>query len=142
MLEIIREAALGQLIRFVSGKRLLRYPEEEPGFEPVFEHAAPPKNIDETTPGSRSLSTASEKESAIDPENKQQQNETLSSTPALTAVQTQKDHDLEENGDAMNIEKTLSTQGKIVVTWYGPDDPANPQNWTVNKKNYITFLIW
>ena len=135
MKEIIREAALGQIIRLVSGNRFLRYPEEEPGFEPVFENASPLEPTTEKAPGSQTPSVSSEKEEA------QREHQQSSRPPSLAAVQTQRDHDAEANGP-MGIEKTLSSQGKIVVTWYGPHDPANPQNWSINKKNYITFLIW
>jgi DHA1 family multidrug resistance protein-like MFS transporter len=37
MKELIREAALGQIIRFFSRNRLLKYPEEEEGFQIPFE---------------------------------------------------------------------------------------------------------
>ena len=40
MKELIREAALGQIIRFVSGNRMLRYPEEEPSFQIPYERVA------------------------------------------------------------------------------------------------------
>ena len=142
MKDIIREAALGQVIRFVSGRRLFRYPEEEPGFVPVFEDvnkdASNNNNVTEKEKkleGSQSPSVTSE--------NKLQENENENEN--LAAVQTQKEQDIEAEGGntgTMTLEQTLSTQGKIVVTWYGSDDPANPQNWTTNKKNYILFLIW
>lgn len=41
MADIIRDSALGQIIRFASGKRYLKYAEEKDGFEfptPVVEH--------------------------------------------------------------------------------------------------------
>lgn len=37
MKEIIRESPFGQILRLVSGNRLLRYPEEEPGYQIPFE---------------------------------------------------------------------------------------------------------
>ena len=40
MTDILRESALGQIIRFVSRDKLLRYPEEEPGFKIPWEEAA------------------------------------------------------------------------------------------------------
>jgi DHA1 family multidrug resistance protein-like MFS transporter len=40
MKELIREAALGQIIRLVSRNRLLKYPEEEEGFQIPFERLA------------------------------------------------------------------------------------------------------
>lgn len=47
MKEIIREAALGQLLRLVSGNRLFRYPEEEPGFQIPFDRLAQQQKLDE-----------------------------------------------------------------------------------------------
>ena len=144
MREIIREAALGQVIRWVSGDRFFRYPEEEPGFEPVFETEPAPDNKknsnEQNLQGSQTPSETSEKDGVPDLE-KQQQKDTSSRPSSLAAVPTQREHDVEAGG-TVPIEHKLSTQGKIVVTWYGPNDPANPQNWSIHKKNYITFLIW
>jgi DHA1 family multidrug resistance protein-like MFS transporter len=47
MKELIREAALGQIIRFVSGNRLLRYPEEEPDFQIPFERIVHQRKLSE-----------------------------------------------------------------------------------------------
>jgi DHA1 family multidrug resistance protein-like MFS transporter len=32
--------------------------------------------------------------------------------------------------------------GTILVDWYDTDDPANPQNWSLRKKGFVTFQIW
>jgi len=37
MKELIRESALGQLLRLATGQRIFRYPEERPGFEIPYE---------------------------------------------------------------------------------------------------------
>ena len=145
MKEIIREAALGQTLRFLSGNKLFRYPEEEPDFVPVFEALSAPdqnhtSNDEEKLRGSQSPSVVSEKDGNPDLE-KQQQKESPSRPSSLAAVQTQQEQDVNA-ASGLSIEQTLSSQGKIIVTWYGPNDPANPQNWSINKKNYITFLIW
>jgi len=29
----------------------------------------------------------------------------------------------------------------IIVTWYGDDDPANPQNWSLVKKSWVLFVV-
>lgn len=105
-----------------------------PVFEPL---SAPDQNHssnDEKLRGSQSPSVVSDLE-------KQQQKESPSRPSSLAAVQTQREQDVNAAG-GLSIEQTLSSQGKIIVTWYGPNDPANPQNWSINKKNYITFLIW
>lgn len=37
-------------------------------------------------------------------------------------------------------------EGKIsanhLVTWSGPDDPSNPQNWPMWQKVLVTFILW
>ena len=39
MLDLIREAPLGQVIRYLSGNRLFQYPEEKSGFELPVQYA-------------------------------------------------------------------------------------------------------
>jgi DHA1 family multidrug resistance protein-like MFS transporter len=36
-MDTLREASFGQIVRLISGKRLFRYPEEQPGFQIPFE---------------------------------------------------------------------------------------------------------
>jgi DHA1 family multidrug resistance protein-like MFS transporter len=59
MKEIIREAALGQIIRFISGNRLLRYPEEEPGFQIPFERLTQKRKLSEINEQISAVSEAS-----------------------------------------------------------------------------------
>jgi DHA1 family multidrug resistance protein-like MFS transporter len=57
MTDLLREAPLGQLIRFVSGNRLLRYPEELPGFELPSTYSAVLNSADrEESAASRTIS--------------------------------------------------------------------------------------
>jgi hypothetical protein len=35
-----------------------------------------------------------------------------------------------------------STDGRILVDWYTTDDDKNPQNWSLRKKVFVSFLIW
>ena len=77
MKEIIREAALGQIIRFVSGNRLLRYPEEEPGYQIPFERLMREQKIAEINkenddasdeqPGTEEVEKAEPEEEKFDP---------------------------------------------------------------------------
>ena len=39
------------------------------------------------------------------------------------------------------IVPTITSDGAILVDWYGPDDPANPQNWTLGRKFFIALQI-
>ena len=67
---------------------------------------------------------------------------------ALEKVHTRKD--LEEAYTTATLEKgpTLPIipekldDGTILVDWYDTDDPENPQNWSTNKKYFVTFQIW
>lgn len=36
---------------------------------------------------------------------------------------------------------TLDDKGCILVTWYSDNDPANPQNWSLKKKVWVSFVI-
>lgn len=35
----------------------------------------------------------------------------------------------------------LAPDGTVLVTWYGEDDPANPQNWSRGKKIWTAFVV-
>lgn len=92
MKELIREAALGQIIRFVSRKRLFKYPEEEEGFQIPFErlkHEAKLSRINEDAD--------SDKQEDITPATEEFEN--------IDHVLTQ-----EDKGDNFDIEKSV-TQG-------------------------------
>lgn len=90
MKELIREAALGQIIRYASRNRLLKYPEEEEGFQIPFErmtHEAKLARINEDA--------NSDKQVDITPASEEYEN--------IEHVLTQ-----EDKGDDFDIEKTGS----------------------------------
>lgn len=60
MLDIIREAPLGQVIRFISRNKFLRYPEQNPDFELPAQYVALLK--------SEKGSHQTEKDSTVQPE--------------------------------------------------------------------------
>jgi DHA1 family multidrug resistance protein-like MFS transporter len=35
----------------------------------------------------------------------------------------------------------LTADGHILVDWYGPKDPANPQNWSNGRQNFVCMII-
>ena len=47
-----------------------------------------------------------------------------------------------EKGPTMPIIPETLEDGTILVDWYDTDDQENPQNWSLKKKNFITFQIW
>lgn len=47
-----------------------------------------------------------------------------------------------EKGPTMPIIPETLEDGTILVDWYDTDDQENPQNWSLRKKNFVTFQIW
>ena len=49
------------------------------------------------------------------------------------------------NSNEEDEEQALGLEGDDddpnIVTWYGPNDPENPQNWSMIKKLHVTFCI-
>lgn len=92
MKELIREAALGQIIRFVSRNRLLKYPEEEEGFQIPFE-----RMTNEVKLAKINEDADSDKQEDVTPATEEEEN--------IDRVLTQKD-----KGDDFDIEK-VGSQG-------------------------------
>lgn len=44
----------------------------------------------------------------------------------------------EDEEDHTNPKIVLSERDPNIVTWYGPHDPANPRNWSLVKKCFVT----
>lgn len=113
---------MGQLIYHLSGRKVLKYPEERQGFVipdrylrpkedsptsgDTTRHARPPNSPDFELSGPRSDET---RPAAL------QERPEASNDETLTAVGSR-----ERVGEEGNV---------IVVDWYGDDDPENPQNW-------------
>lgn len=54
-----------------------------------------------------------------------------------TSIDTEKQHVVVNDG----LVKVQDPSDPNVVDWDGPDDPANPQNWTSKKKWINTGLL-
>ncbi|KFY84390.1 hypothetical protein V500_09353 [Pseudogymnoascus sp. VKM F-4518 (FW-2643)] len=154
MSDLIREAPLGQFLRWVTKNRLFPYPEELPGFE---------------LPESYNAVLRSEKEIERPVSRRQQKNETGSQSDDLQSTP-----DSDSFNQDIELQRTLSRQdtrqftqerleteiqdaiervaskpiypiktadGLVLVDWYSTDDPANPQNWSMGKKSWVGFLI-
>ena len=157
MRDIIREAPLGHLIRFLSKNHLLRYPEEEPGFELPVTWIAQLKSTEtdgKNTPLSQSSSySPRQNDIAVQPRSWNNEDPELAnlekSDTAITA------HTMPYTNERMQAERTLemgrtkslpivpqkTADDKILVDWYTTDDPANPQNWTTSKKSFVVFML-
>ncbi|KAK5706371.1 hypothetical protein LTR97_001359 [Elasticomyces elasticus] len=143
MTDLIREAPLGQLMRFISRNKLFQYPEEQPGFVLPLQYAvrrSSEKGADHGSSADLSVheSDGIEKaESFLGP-----------ATPLgkefddLGMTRTKSKHySLPYSSDRVDAEKQLDLErtqtlpiipqvtidGIILVDWYTTDDPANPR---------------
>ncbi|KIW19124.1 hypothetical protein PV08_03416 [Exophiala spinifera] len=132
MLDTIRDAPLGQLIRLVTNNRVLLYPDEKPGFtlpkvapespgEPEPDNSGRP-NTDEEAAGRLSLERQVSR--------------------VFTPERLELDQQLElEKTKSIPISLHKTADGTVLVDWYTTDDPENPQNWSRGKKRFVLIQI-
>lgn len=132
MSDFIRNTTLGVMIRFVTRNTHLQYPEERRDFELPESYVKAVEAAQQRFPAARdaspdcaSLKTSASTEPTLDP-----------------AMQERKIVQLEVP-DVINhqTQPTLLADGTILVDWYNPTDPANPQNWTSRKKALVSAII-
>lgn len=158
MVGLIREAPLGQVLRFITRNRVLKYPEELPEFELpetykalVSSSSNSPKalhtvsNERTSRPSSSSAATrASEFEkSGLEEKEITQPGPYSQDAEDLMLSRTKSRHEtvpytedrLEaeagiaiERTQTMSIAPQKTVDGNILVDWYTTDDPENPQN--------------
>lgn len=171
MSDLIREAPLGQLLRYVTKNRLFPYPEELPGYEipeaykaalkpegepaesPLSQEPESPLSQDaespltQEQPNEKTVSQSHEENATPDPEPYHQDMErqsTLSSQTTRQLTQERLDSDIQDAAErttSKSICPTKTADGIVLVDWYSTDDPANPQNWSVGKKSWVGFVI-
>ncbi|KIW27191.1 uncharacterized protein PV07_06953 [Cladophialophora immunda] len=170
MSALLRDAPVGQVVRFVTRNKYFQYPEERSDFvlpDSYQSHklgAATPtqpvlpvpedieKRIEEDSDDAHSLSAA---RTAADGESVALSDRTLSkimTRPELSQVNTRAD--LEQAYSNATRQETLKNQvsrpiapqvtsdGTILVDWYATDDPENPQNWSRGKKTIVVLQIY
>ena len=94
---------VGQVLRIVSGRRVLLFPEEKPDF--IIPERYRPKEKRRQSEGVPRNTSEPQRQAAQDSN--------------VTVV----DEDPSPNHDDQDEEDPN------IVTWYGPDDAENPQNW-------------
>lgn len=142
MSNLFRDAPLGQIIRFVTRNRYLKYPEEEPDFKLPKSYV---KAIQAAQEGSKSVRDESQYP--------------IPSNDRKDSVSTKLADDTSARSDASMDpavqEKTIGEDdvakdptmpkrlddGTILVDWYGPTDLANPHNWTSGEKIVVVTII-
>lgn len=166
MSELIRDTPIGQIIRLVTGNKMLQYPEERSDFK------LPETWLATLNSDSKETSTVKEKEkqnlssasSTSGPDDEESQvkkpripeipEDTAPYTATLTRTKSRAETvpNTEERYevDAIHeIEKTKSipiaprktADGAVLVDWYTTDDAENPQNWSNTRRAMISVII-
>jgi DHA1 family multidrug resistance protein-like MFS transporter len=154
MADLIREAPIGQIIRFLTRNRHLQYPEEKPDFQCPSCYSNPDAPPDTSLP----VSSSSIIPNSVGDEEKVTHRRTLSNAsangttlePILSRVRTLQYTEQRLDDETLQAaERAISRpvipsrldDGTILVDWYTTDDPANPQNWSSKKRGFVSLLI-
>ncbi|OCT49902.1 Caffeine resistance protein 5 [Cladophialophora carrionii] len=166
MLDIVRDAPVGQFLRWITKNRILLYPEEKEGFVPPrLDSGAPLEGAAPDLEQSGSESEEPEKpvlERAKDDAQKMEPAEGSSTPPLMTrddedplslTISRQRSLPWTRNrlslDQQLGLEKTKSkpisltksADGIILVDWYTTNDPDNPQNWSQGKKMFVLVQV-
>lgn len=147
MADTIRDAPIGQVIRWVTGNKYFQYPEEMPGFELPLAYSTA-MNSNEKPNSSGVSRTSSNKRNTSEMSNDDPKvlslvrTKSRGDTANFTEDRLEIDQELAlERTKSIPILPTKTADGNILVDWYTTDDPANPQNWSKLKRGLIAFLI-
>lgn len=151
MAELFRDTVAGQLLRLITGRRILQYPEErDPSIWQKYlnvEKSAHMAMHGSTAPPSEEKPVNPDTGASSSDEDTNQEPTAPSlahcrrDSPADSSTTTvDHDNDLVNtlSNTKVDIEKGRNAD---IVDWYGPDDPDNPQNWSTIKKVWVTFEI-
>ena len=122
-MDLIREAPIGQFLRYITRERVLLYPEEKQDFVLPAAYRSVLIEKDFSIP-----STATNSYSST-PNLRPQEDTNTAGELTLGA------------GQPHAIVPHATADGTILVGWYSTDDPANPQNWSTSKRAIIACLI-
>lgn len=168
MSDLLRDAPVGQIIRWVTRNKYLQYPEEKADFQCPGSYQDPKsvgsgassvaspdaleKRLEDLPTDPNALTTA---QTAIDRESVALSDRTLSkivTRPEMSQVNTRADleqaytnatrQESLKNQASRPIAPEVTSDGTILVDWYTTDDPENPQNWTPRKKGLVVLQIY
>lgn len=154
MSDLLREAPIGQLLRFITRNKVLQYPEEKPGYElpeayrNALEGKSPPSRSGASSPTPPHDIEKTVPLTEIPPRHDLEARLTLTRTKSRTNTAPFSEERLEvENELALERTKTIpivpqkTSDGNVLVDWYSTDDPANPQNWSNGKRGLVSLII-
>ncbi|KAI0043053.1 MFS transporter [Auriscalpium vulgare] len=139
MAELIRDTFFGYSLRLLFGSRVLSHPDET-DLPMVWQKAVHEKQATPTSSGANSI----HEETHDDPPNGQGGHGTIDekkhrSTPTQRKGSVASLRSAVTVVDAAGVSKQDSEKGDdtLLVGWYGPEDPDNPQNWSSRKKSWV-----
>ncbi|KAH8897679.1 MFS general substrate transporter [Thozetella sp. PMI_491] len=127
--DIVRDAPLGQLMRFVTRNHLFQYPEERPDFEfpaawmDMIRHA----ELDGPRTGSATPSTIVNRQ-------RLQDDASSNTNPDISDK-------CFSGGKATSLATEMTDEVTVLVDWYSDQDPANPHNWSNLRRAILALLI-
>lgn len=162
MADIIRDAPLGQVIRWVTRKKYLQFPEERAGFDypycdpaacqPVSENARPTvqhRSASSTSADTVGLEKAETvRSTASRPTRPGLERHATTTRTSLARALTLQDLEIQFTQASLAKPPTQpivpekTADGIILVDWYTTDDPENPQNWSFGKKLFVACQIY
>jgi hypothetical protein len=141
MLDILRDAPLGQIIGYISRNRVLLYLEEKPDFELPMSYTAM-ITTDHSTRLPVSATPPPDEDGREQPINPNDVSGSPSPRPDYGLERTLTGAPIAKKVPSTPVIPTRSKDGTILVNWYTTDDPENPQMWTSSKKAFVAFQIW
>ncbi|KAM0741978.1 hypothetical protein ACQRIT_002155 [Beauveria bassiana] len=153
MADIIRDAAIGQIIRWATNNRYLQYPEEKPDFKLPEAYAAILDGSSATKhkPVPGSFTTLDDDNDNVVTDSDHVAPAPLAAIPSHrsginqiteAALEADQLHRAEKTRSlAIAPQQTNDGTGTVLVDWYRTDDAANPHNWSNGKRNAIALLI-
>ncbi|KAF3395955.1 Caffeine resistance protein 5 [Penicillium rolfsii] len=124
MIETVRDTGFGKLVRPFSGRRLLRFPEEQ---DPSIWNTYV-KTLGERKPEETGLSESDSFEEDLE-------------AYGLYSVMSQVSRVGRQTSTTASMVPSRNRGTPIIISWK-TDDPENPQNWSLTKKLLVSSLIW
>ncbi|KAK7046753.1 MFS general substrate transporter [Favolaschia claudopus] len=134
--DLIRDSTVGQIINYVSGGRLLLYPEQRPEYVVPNRFLLPSaqrRPVDSSASDAATLCGEAPSEKTNTPASLPDTEMKRESTIATLAA------------DAESQKKVLAEEEVIpdpyLVDWDGDSDSENPRNWSFRKRAFVAFEI-
>lgn len=146
MADVIRDAPLGQLIRLLTKNTYLQYPEEKADFICPARYTGSPKSKEALGTDTDSHSQSdTETATATCTTSPHGNDPTVAGLETPQRSPTQQDLERALTNVVVETEKRVGGGGAgrtVLVEFYSADDSADPQNWRLGKKVFVTAQIW